>query len=590
MAKWMLRQTTTNVEELARQSGVSPVLARILAVRGYQTPAEIAAFTTREDTPLADPFAFADMDKAVSVTINALKNGQRIVIYGDYDADGITSTVILYKSIQNLGGEIEYYIPSREEGYGLNKEAIAMLRDDGFDLIIACDNGISAFDEVNYAMSIGMDIIILDHHGLIKEDEGSQAGERLPAALAVVDAKRSDCPYPYKQYCAAALCYRFSEALYQRLNQPWNSLNEYFLPLVTIATICDLVDLTGENRLLVQKGLPLIKNSPISGLQALLQATDLQDKELDVFHIGFVLGPCINASGRLETADISVELLLTEDDDTAANIAQELVGMNKQRRQLTEDGANLASEIIAEDHLDQDKIVVIYSPDFFESVSGIIAGRIKEKYHKPVIVLAGKTDIVHGSCRSIDCYNIFEGLSSCRDLLVVFGGHPMAAGLTIERAKVDVFRQKINALCELSDDDIQQVFRIDCPLQPTFASLQLARELNLLAPYGKSNPAPLLAAKNLSIEKIVLFGKEEQVMRLLMKDTAGHLAEFVDFSAKDKLKAYIEDNYPARYWQELLAGQRRDTVKIDIIYSLHVNIYNGKETPRLQVVDFRATK
>lgn len=586
MAKWMLRQTTTDIQQLARQTGVSPVLARILAVRGYQNEQSIKSFIDEKPTPLADPFGFMDMDKAVAITAAALSKKQHIAIFGDYDVDGMTSTVILYQTIKSLGGSVEYYVPSREdEGYGLNCEALDMLKDSGAELVIACDNGISAFEETSHAAKIGLPIIILDHHAVMKDDAGN---EMLPEALAIVDAKRSECKYHFDAYCAAAVCYRFSEALYTYLKLDWHELEEYFLPLVTLATVCDLVDLVGENRDLVKRGLKLIPKSRILGIQALLKATELTGKELDTYHVSFVIGPCINAAGRLKTADIAIELLLSEDMETAENIAAELVELNKYRRQLSENGANLAYEIIASQHLDQNKIIVIYSPEFFESVSGIIAGRIKERYNRPTIIIAGKNAVLHGSCRSIEGYDIFAGLSECKDLFVTYGGHPMAAGLSIKKENVAKLNEQINRLCQLSEEDMQPHYRIDCPLDISATSLNLARELALMAPFGKENPMPLLAAKNICIDKITLLGKEENVMRLHLREAAGRLAEAIDFSGKDKLKTYIEDNFPANYWQDLLAGQGRNDVLIDLLYSLHVNSFNGRESARIQVVDFRA--
>lgn len=588
MTKWMLRQTTTNIEQLSRQSGVSPVLARILGVRGFRSAQEIISFIGENTLDLADPFTFADMDKAVAVTIEALKNHQKIAIFGDYDVDGITSTVILYRMLVNLSADIEYYVPDREEeGYGLNTDSLTMLKESGVDLVIACDNGISSFREVEHARNIDLGIIILDHHDVFQEQIDGINRDLLPDALAVVDAKRKDCPYPFKHYCAAAVCYRFSEALYTAMQLNWQGLKECLLPLVAIATICDLVDLHGENRQLVKHGLPLIQSSPLAGIQALLKATCLKDKQLDTFHIGFILGPCINAAGRLDTADIAIELLLTDDEVTADNIAQELVALNTQRRQLTEKGAKLAYDLIEREQLAKDKIIVLYSPDFRESVSGIIAGRIKEKFQCPTIVIAGNKDIVHGSCRSIEAYNIFEGLCGCQDLLTEFGGHPLAAGLSIEKSRIDAFRQKINALCELKPDDMQAIFRIDCPLPPAKTSLQLAKELTLLSPYGKNNSVPLFAAKNLSVEKIVLLGKNQQVMRILLRDEQGAITETISFSHKEQLQAYIISEFGDNLWTQLLAGQGRGIVQIDIIYSLHINDFNGRSSAQLQIIDFR---
>lgn len=590
MAKWMLRQTTSDIANITRQAGIHPVLGRILAVRGYRSAAEINAFLQADKLNFFDPFAFADMDKAVYFTQKALEEKKKIAIFGDYDADGIMSTVILYFTLKELDADVTYYIPNREEeGYGLNKEALLQLRNRGITLVIACDNGISAFEEVRFAETLGMGIIILDHHDVMNEN-GADMPQCLPEALAVVDPQRADCNYPYSHYCAAGICYRFSQALYLSLKKDWQQLSETCLPFAAIATICDLVELTGENRKLVKNGLPQIAKSTNPGLRALIEATGLRDKELDTYHIGFILGPCINASGRLDVADTAVELFITSHEATAKKIAAGLVELNMRRRKMTEGGAALAFQIIEENALYQDKIIVLHSDEFRESVAGIIAGKVKEKYHRPAIIIGGDKDILHGSGRSIEAYNIFEGLVSCREYLLSFGGHPLAAGLSIERDKVPAFARRINEQCALEPDDLQALFRIDCPMPPSQASLVLAKELSALMPYGKGNPMPLFAYKDLSVEKITLLGKEEQVMRWLLKEDTGRIAEVIDFCDIEALKAYVETAFDENCWKKLLAGRKKNTVKLDIIYTLQVNMYNGNESVRLQVVDFRPAR
>lgn len=585
MAKWMLRRTTADILNLSRQAGIPPVLAHILAVRGYKTPEAINEFIN-DNKPLSDPLLFADMAKAVQLTAAAINAKQKIAIFGDYDADGIMSTVILYRTLVSLGADVSYYIPKREgEGYGLNTGAINTLKEQGIELIIACDNGISAFDEIEHAASLGLTTVILDHHAVfIDEQEGG--AQHLPLATAVVDAKRVDCQYPFKHYCAAGLCYRFSEALYAYYQKDWQALGEYLLPFAAIATVCDLVELLADNRYLVKKGLLLITKSANLGLKALLAATNLKDKAIDTYHVGFILGPCINASGRLGIADIAVELFLTEDPALAQKIAQDLVELNTKRKTLTEDGTKLALAAITEQNLAANKIIVLYCPQILESVAGIIAGKIKEKYYKPVIIIAGDNDILHGSCRSIEAYNIFDGLKSCQEYLLAFGGHPMAAGLSIERNQIANFADAINSLCKLTDEDMEAIYRIDCQLPPTEANLMLAKQLNLLAPYGKGNAKPLFAYKNLSLERITLVGREEKVMRLLLKDSQGWLIELIDFAGKERMQAFIT-SLGEEYWPALLAGKSKKLIKLDIIYSVSVNAFNGKESAQLQIVDFR---
>ena len=592
MSKWMLKRTTADIADLARQTGLSPVLARILAVRGYKTAADIKSFITPK-LHLGDPLLFADMELALQAINIAIERNNKIAVFGDYDADGIMSTVILYRTFAALGAEVSYYIPSREcEGYGLNVPAIEHLHEQGIQLIVACDNGISAFEEVDYARRLGMEVVILDHHAVfIEEEQGRQV---LPSGTAVVDAKRNDCQYPFKDYCAAGLCYRFSEALYAYLDEDWSELGQYLLPFAAIATICDLVDLTGDNRQIVQHGLPEITRSANIGLQSLLAACELQNTAIDAYHVGFILGPCINASGRLETAGIAVELFLTNDLYLAQQNARLLAELNSKRKTLTETGTQLAIDIVEKEQLADKKVIVIYCQQILESVAGIVAGKIKEKYHRPTIVIAGDKDILHGSCRSIEGYNIFEGLKSCQQYLVTFGGHPMAAGLSIEASQITLFAKAINDLCQLTEDDFEEIYRIDCQLPPTCATLSLAKQLMLLAPYGKGNPRPLFACKNLALDKITLLGKEGRVMRLLLRDDAGHMSEAIDFSSKDILQKMLND-IDDSYWLSLTTSDKNHheahpSVRLDIIYSLNVNIFNGKESAQLQIVDLRISQ
>lgn len=592
MSKWLLKQSTVNIRDLARQAGLHPVLARILAVRGLRSPAEVKAFLDQELAFAAPPELFAAMPEAVLITADALRQGHKCAIYGDYDADGVMSTVIMLYAMRAAGADVDYYIPSREgEGYGLNNEAIAALAADGVKLLLACDNGVSAFEQVAYANQLGLSVIILDHHELEREPgEPGPGAQVLPPAAAVVDAHRDDCPYPFKHYCAAGLCYRFAQALFNHLGRDWQQMSLALLPFAAIATVCDIVDLSGDNRVLVRHGLPAVSASGNAGLRALLQAVGLCDKPIDTFHAGFILGPCINASGRLDIARHAVELFLSEDAAQAAALAARLVELNAERRELTESGAALAYELILTQNLYQDKIIVLDDRQLPESVAGIIAGRIKEKFHRPVVIIAGGQDAARGSCRSIEAYDIHAGLTACRDLLIMFGGHPMAAGFSIRRENIPLLRERLNRDCNLSDDDIQPVYRIDCPLNPSQADLSLARQLELLAPFGKGNPQPLLAAKRLELCRLRALGREEQYLRWQICETQAGSYELIDFSCKQALEEYITATYGTGEWQALFSGQSRQKIYLDIIYTLSVNRFNGLEKAQLRLVDFRKSE
>lgn len=589
MAKWMLRQTSANVEALAHQTGFDPVLVRLLAVRGYKEAGEIRSFLCPENGELADPLLFADMDKAIFRIQKALAEKESFVVFGDYDADGIMSTVILLRTFAALGANPSYYIPKRDgEGYGLNNEAISGLAEQGIRLIVACDNGVSAFEQVEYARSLGIDVVIFDHHDITINEAGEQV---LPAAYAVVDAKRTDCPYPFKFYCAAALCYRFSQALFASLERDWTQLQADLLPLAALASVCDIVDLVGENRTLVKLGLPAIQKSRNCGLRALLRATDLEKQaEITTYHVGFVLGPCINAAGRMGQVDTATRLFLSDDPTQAALLAEELVELNQQRRKMTEAGTAAVFQLIKERGLEEDKVIVVHSSQITESIAGIIAGRVKEKYYHPTIVIGGEGEILRGSGRSIHGYNIFEGLSEVRDLFPSFGGHPLAAGLSIREQDVDELRFRINENCSLEEDDFQQVYRIDCALDPACVNLNLAKSLQLLEPIGKSNDAPLFAAKGLRLMKLCVLGKTGKTLRWHFRTPRGMLCEAIDFHGKDLLEQYITQNYGPERWQQLCSGscgKAEESIFLDILYSVSCSCYMGRESAKIEIVSFR---
>lgn len=587
MSKWMLRQTTAAVDELAQTVRLDPVITHILAVRGYRSAEDIRTFIEAQNIPLADPYLFKDMDKAVDLICEAIRQKKNIVILGDYDADGITSTVILYRTLANFGAKLSFYIPSREtEGYGMNNDALASLHEKGAEIILACDNGISAFEQVEFAKSLGMETVILDHHDVNLVD----GKEEIPKAAAIVDPHQSDCPYPFKLYCAAAICYRFSEALYKRMGQDWQEMGKELLPFAVIGTICDIVDLTGENRILVKSGLPAISESENLGLKALISASGIAGRALDTFHIGFILGPCINASGRLEIADIAVELFIAEDEKKAANLARHLIELNDSRKQITIDGTLMAIEQIDEEKGYLDKVIVVYSPHIPESIAGIVAGKIKEYYYHPAIVISGdleKRKHLRGSCRSIEGYNIFEALSSCSDLLEVFGGHPMAAGFSILPDNVPLLKKRLNKECTMAIEDMVPVQKIDKELPMTCATYALAKQIQDLGPFGKGNHKPLFAEKNVRLCRISFLGKEEQVMKLYcLSSFKSSLIEAISFNGKEDLHNLICEKFTQAAWLRLIEGEP-PAIYMDFAYTININNYKEREYPQIHITDFR---
>jgi len=593
MTKWVLKQSPVKSDNLIKSLNIHSVIARILNVRGYRTIEEANNFLFAENIVADSVWEFADMEKAVKIVVSAINAQQKITIFGDYDADGIMSTVILYKTLASIGYKPEYYIPDREnEGYGLNNEAIKKLSENGTQLIIACDNGISAIDQVDYATSLGIETVILDHHALPLCDNGTNEKQIqiMPRAAAVVDPKRNDCPYLFDNYCAAGICFRFSEAIYLYMNKNWHELSQKLLPFATIATICDMVELIGENRALVKRGLMDISNSDNLGLKALFVAAELTDKEISTYHIGYIIGPCINASGRLEVATIAVELFLTEDANVARTKAAYLMELNNCRKSLTEEGTAIAQKIINEQLLEKNKIIVIYGSNIAESVAGIIAGRIKEKYTKPTIVIAGDKQILRGSCRSIEGYNIFNALNECADLLIAFGGHPLAAGFTIDKKDIKELSARLNQQCRLADDDMLPILKIDKILPIEEATLQLAKDIKCFEPFGKGNPNIFFADQKLFLHKIALIGKNKQYMKLYFKINNGTAVEALSFSGKEKLMELASNVIGPNGWQTLLFGDADKKIYLDIIYTLSVNTYNGRDTEQIKIIDFRVAK
>lgn len=585
MAKWMLKRTSSDVAILAHQTGLDPVLVRLLAVRGYKDKESIVAFLQPEKGKLADPWRFIDMDKAVERVQKSLFDQEKIVIFGDYDADGIMSTVILLRTFSYFGYSVSYYIPQREEeGYGLNNSAIDSFAAQGIKLIIACDNGISAFEQIDYAKSLGIDVVVLDHHAITLDATGKQI---LPNACAVVDAKRLDCPYPFKAYCAAAMCYRFAEAFCYCAKKDWKQLKRELLPFVTIATICDVVDLVGENRILVKFGLSAIRASANPGLCALIQETHIP-AEMTVYHVGFILGPCINAAGRMKNANIAVNLFLTNNPVEAECLAKELVALNTERRRRTEEAAAAAFAQVEEKKLHKDKIIVVQCPEISESIAGIVAGRVKEKYYHPSIVIGGCHELLRGSGRSIEGYDIFAGLSQIREFFPSFGGHTLAAGLTIYANDVEKMREKINKNCTLRPEDFQQIFRIDCALSMEKVDARLAKSLLLFEPCGKGNERPLFADRSLTLKKITPVGKTGQILRWQLLTSSGKCCEAIDFRNYAKLKEYILEEYGDEQWNALAGGKLLTTpLFFDIIYTIGYETYLGREKAQIEIISFR---
>lgn len=585
MSKWLLKKNKANIRKMSDVLGISPVLANILANRGIGTGLAASKFMSCPIDALYPPEQMLDMDRACGIIAGGIAEGKKIAVYGDYDVDGVMSSSILYKALRACGGKAEAYIPHRQkDGYGLNINAVEQMAASGVNIIITCDNGITAIAEVEEAKALGMQVVVIDHHEPLFEGEDRR--EILPCADAVVDPKRRNCRYPYKKLCAAGISYKFAMRLFNIMDCQ-NELGDELLVLASIATVCDIVDLTDENRIIVKNGLKKLKETSNIGLNALIDAVELRDKEISEYHLGFIIGPCINAAGRLEAASMALELFTTEDNERAKELAIKIIELNESRKALTREAENIAVEVIESEGLAEDRVLVVYSPDINESVAGIAAGRIKERYYRPVIIITGEGEIVKGSGRSIEGYNIFEELLKCSELFVRFGGHPMAAGLSLDRGNVDELRKRLNAACMLTEDELIPKLRLEQRLSIEEASLALADSIKELAPFGKENPLPLFGDKSIYINKIRLVGSNKNIMSLsLFSHITKERIRAVDFDNCNKFYNDVKNLFGEEKC-DIIFNEGKCGVYADIVFYPTVNRYMGRDNLQLVIKDIR---
>lgn len=581
----MLKCTSSNVKALAQEIGVNETIINVLINRGIKTSRDIKKFVDASLKDLYNPFFMIDMDKGVDIIKEAIDMKRKIAIYGDYDADGVTSTVILYKALKRLGGNFIYHIPDREaEGYGMNLERIRHLKEEGVEIILSCDNGISAIDQIAYAKELGMKVVVTDHHELTFKEEDGERNYILPSADAVINPKRLDCTYPFKLLCGAGIAFKFVQALYSVFNIPENEVLE-FLEYAAIGTICDVVDLVDENRIIAKNGLRLIRDTKNMGLNAIIKETSINKDTINSYHIGFIIGPCINATGRLETAKLSVELLLTEDEEAAKDLAIKLHQLNMERQEMTIKSVEEIESIVENSSLKNDKVLVVYKENVHESIAGIAAGRIREKYNLPTIILTKGKDMPKGSGRSIENYNMFEELLKCKELLDKFGGHPMAAGLSLKEENIELLRRKLNKNCILTKEDLIRKISIDRKMKLSEVCVSLIKELNILEPFGKGNSSPIFAEKNVDIYKINFIGKDKNTLKFSLKiDGSYNKIDALCFGKGDEFKEYIKQYFGDDYLDII---DNPKNLKMDFIFYPSLNDYNGCITPQLRIVDYR---
>ena len=570
MEKWFLTMKKADFSGIARKYNISPITARLIRNRDVIGDEAIDFYLNGTIADLYDGMLMQDMDKAVEILAEKIEEEKQIRIIGDYDIDGVNATYILQEGLSGLGAHVDTDIPDRiKDGYGLNIDLIDRALDDGVDTIITCDNGIAAADEIAYGKENGLTVIVTDHHEVPYVEMNGEKEYMLPRADAVVDPHRPDCEYPFKGLCGAAVAYKLIEALYNVMQRDPEDM-DYLMENVAIATVGDVMDLTGENRIFVKQGLEMLKRTKNQGLKALIECTGIDTERLNTYHIGFVLGPCINASGRLDTAKRALELLNAKSRREAVMLAEDLKALNDSRKEMTEKGVEEAVQMIESTSLKDDKVLVVYLPDCHESIAGIIAGRIKERYYRPAFVLTKAEEGVKGSGRSIESYDMFAQMCRCRALFTKFGGHKLAAGLSLEEGNVERFRQTINALADLTEEDLQMKVSIDMLLPFPYITEQLIKELELLEPFGKGNTKPLFAERNLRVISPRIFGKNRNVLKCRLEDASGNQMEAVYFGDVEACLKAMEEK-PV----------------MSFTYYPSVNEYMGRRTLQLTIVNYQ---
>lgn len=574
MEKWFILRKGADFQKIGETFGISPRLACLIRNRDVISEKEIHDYLYGTITDLLDGMLMKDMDLAVEILCEKIRGGDKIRVIGDYDIDGVNATYILSEAIRRLGGTVDTDIPDRmKDGYGLNRDLIDRALDAEVDTIVTCDNGIAAAPEIAYAKEMGLTVIVTDHHEVPFEDTEEGRIYHLPQADAVVDPKREDCPYPFKGLCGAAVAYKLMEAVYNVMTGDADEIDD-LMENAAIATIGDVMDLIGENRILVKQGLDMLRRTKNYGLKALMEVTGIEPETLNSYHIGFVLGPCINAGGRLDTAKRALKLLEAPDKKEADILAGELKALNDNRKDMTEKAVELAA-VQAEEFAD-DRVLVLYLPDCHESLAGIVAGRIRERFYKPVFVLTKAEEGIKGSGRSIETYHMYEEMNRCSELFTKFGGHRLAAGVSMPEEHLELFRKKLNDFCTLTEDDLTEKVSIDMQMPLAAVTESFVNELSLLEPFGKGNRKPLFAEKNIEVLNAKVLGKNKNVLKMYVKDSAGTCLEAMYFGDIEAFLQYAQETYGT------LVG-----AKMAFTYHPDINEYGGQKKMQIIVQNYR---
>lgn len=579
--KWVVSAKGADFKAIGEHFGIDPVIARIMRNRGLTDLDEMEYYLHGDEKDLIDPHLLKDVDLAAEIILKKVKEQKKIRIIGDYDIDGIQSTYILYCALKRIGAEADYVIPHRiRDGYGMNEHLVTQAAEAGIDTILTCDNGISAIDQIHLAKELGMTVVVTDHHEVPYIEENGVRREKISEADAIVNPKQEACQYPFKKLCGAAVAWKLVQVLYEQAGISVSEADR-FIENAGFATVGDVMDLQGENRVLVKLGLKMLNQTQNIGMKALILQSNRKLGEIRSGDIGFGLGPCLNATGRLETARIALKLLLCESEAEAAVLAQEAVDLNNSRKLLTEQAVEVAKQMIADGGYENDRVFVIFLPDCHESLAGIVAGRIREAYHRPTLVITRGEEGAKGSGRSIEGYSMFEELNKCADLLSSFGGHPMAAGFSLPEENIEAFRRRLNEVCTLTEEELQAKVVIDVPMPIGYITFPLIEQLKLLEPFGKGNDKPVFADRNLVIERLKIYGPTGRVVQLTLHSSSGAKVQAVYFGDPDNLRLPLEEKYGKVVADDTMANRCVHNAALHFTYYPEIDTYY--ETPRVKL-------
>lgn len=585
--RWFIKNKKADYKYISNKYGITELMSKLIINRDIINDEMIKSYINPDFDKLHDPREMKDLEKAVEILKGKIEEKKKIRIVGDYDVDGVISVYILYSALKRCNANVDYEIPDRiKDGYGININIIKQAKEDEIDTIITCDNGISAIEPIKCAKELGITVIVTDHHDIpFVENEDNNRRFISSDADAIVNPKQEECKYKFKQLCGAGVVFKLVEVLYEKFNIDKKECYR-FIEFLAIATVCDVVDLVDENRIFVKKGLEFINNTDNLGLQELIRECEMNEKTLSVYHLGFIIGPCINACGRLDSAKEGLKLLLSKEEEEAVKLSKELVKLNEERKEMTLKGVETAIEIVEKNGMANDKVLVIYIPDVHESLAGIIAGRIREKYNAPTLIITKSEHGAKGSGRSIEEYNMFEELVKCKDLLGNFGGHPMAAGFSLKEENIEEFRRRLNENAMLTDEDLLKKITIDCVLPLDTISYDLINDLERLEPFGKANSKPLFAEKGVNILKATVLGKNRNVLKLKLKTKFNKAIDAIYFGDIYEFEENIISKYGNEELQKLYDGAYNDVV-LDLVFYPSINEYNGNTNIQIVVQSYR---